>query len=152
LYFADALWLSTTPLGPSVWLQLLVFAAVALGSAILGAQLRQQGVGREMLQAELVQVRLQADTILQNIRSGVLTVDGGGNLLYVNPTAEQLLGLQLAPSIGRPVLDDISSAAPDLARAVERSVKFRVRTTRAEAVVLSGGKQFPIGLTTTYTE
>ena len=152
LYFADALWLSTMPLGPAVWLQLLVFAAVALGSAILGAQLRQQGVGREMLQAELVQVRLQADTILRNIRSGVLTVDGSGKLLYVNPTAEQLLGLQLASSIGRPVLDDISNAAPDLARAVERSVKFRVRTTRAEALVRSDGKQFPIGLTTTYTE
>ena len=152
LYFADALWLSTMPLGLAVWLQLLVFAAVALGSAILGAQLRQQGVGREMLQAELVQVRLQADTILRNIRSGVLTVDAGGNLLYVNPTAEQLLGLQLASLIGRPVLDDISRAAPDLARAVERSVKFRVRTTRAEALVRSSGKQFPIGLTTTYTE
>ena len=152
LYFADALWLSTTPLGLAVWLQLLVFAAVALGSAILGAQLRQQGVGREMLQAELVQVRLQADTILRNIRSGVLTVDGSGKLLYVNPTAEQLLGLQLASSLGRPVLDDISRAAPDLARAVERSVKFRVRTTRAEALVRSNGKQFPIGLTTTYTE
>ena len=152
LYFADALWLSTTPLGPAVWLQLVVFASVALGSAFLGAQLQQQGVGREMLQAELVQVRLQADTILRNIRSGVLTVDGAGNLLYVNPTAEQLLGLRLAASIGRPVLDDISKAAPELAKAVERSVRFRVRTTRAEALVRAGGKHFPIGLTTTYTE
>jgi two-component system, NtrC family, sensor histidine kinase PilS len=152
LYFADALWLSTQPLGAAVWLQLVVFAAVALGSAFLGGQLQQQGVGREMLQAELEQVRLQADTILRNIRSGVLTVDGSGKLLYVNPTAEQLLGLQLTPFMGRPVLDDIAQSAPELARAVERSVKFRVRTTRAEAVVRTSGKQFPIGLTTTYTE
>jgi two-component system, NtrC family, sensor histidine kinase PilS len=152
LYFADAIWFSSNAADAIVWLQLLVFAVVALGSAFLGAQLQRRGLGREMLEAELEQVRLQADVILRNIRSGVLTVNGDGRLLYVNPTAEQLLGLSLARAIGTPVLDDIARVAPELARAVERSMKFRVRTTRAESTVHANGKQFPIGLTTTYTE
>ena len=152
LFFADAIWTSSGSLHAAVWLQLVVFAVVALGSAFLGGQLQRQGLGREILQAELAQVRLQADVILRNIRSGVLTVDGDGRLLYVNPTAEQLLGLRLSASMGRPVLEAIAGVAPDLAKAVERSVRFRVRTTRAESMVDAHGKHFPIGLTTTYTE
>ena len=152
LYFADAFWVSSAPLGLGVWLQLLVFAVVALGSAFLGGQLQRQGIGREILQAELQQVRLQADAILRNIRSGVLTVDSSGKLLYVNPTAENLLGIKLSGSMGQPVLDQLASVAPELARAVERSVRFRVRTTRAEGTIAASTRRFPIGLTTTYTE
>ena len=48
-----------------------------------------------MLVAALEQTRLQADDILRNIRSGVVTVDADGRLLYANPTAEQLLGIDL---------------------------------------------------------
>jgi len=35
---------------------------------------------------------------------------------------------------------------------MERSVRNRVRTTRAEGVIVSVGKRFPIGVTTTYTD
>jgi two-component system, NtrC family, sensor histidine kinase PilS len=82
----------------------------------------------------------------------VITVDASGRLLYANPMAEQLLGLDLDPFVGRPVLDEIRPIAPDLVDAVARSMRDRVRTTRAEGVVSAIGRRFPIGVTTTYTD
>lgn len=149
LYVADALWSVETPFTATVWVQLAVFAAVALGSAWLSAKLRAAGKGTE---AVLAHVRLQAADILYNIRSGIITVDATGRLLYANPMAEQLFGLDLDPYVGRPVLDALRRIAPELVEAVERSMRDRVRTARAEGVISAIGRRFPIGVTTTYTD
>jgi two-component system sensor histidine kinase PilS (NtrC family) len=149
LYVADAFWSVDAPFTPAVWLQLVVYALVALGSAWLSKKLQEAGAGTE---AVLAHFRLQATDILFNIRSGILTVDATGRLLYANPMAEQLLGLDLNPLLGRPVLDTIRRIAPELVEAVERSMQDRVRTTRAEGVIAAIGRRFPIGVTTTYTD
>ena len=153
LYVAEVIFFATgAPLTFTVWLQLGVFTAVALGSAYLAVQLRREGEGKASLVAELQQEKLRADDILQNIRSGVLTVDSEGRLLYVNPMAEQMLDLRLEERLGQPVLDVIGTAAPELAQAITLSVVDRVRTTRAEALVTTPTRKFPVGVTTTYTE
>ena len=149
LYVADAFWSLDSSLTGSVWLQLAVFATVALGSAWLNAMLREAGAGTE---AVLAHVRLQASDILHNIRSGVLTVDHEGRLLYANPMAQQLLGMELEGQVGRPVLERLRHGSPELVDAVERSMRDRVRTTRAEGVITTPERRFPIGVTTTYTD
>ena len=149
LYVADAFWSVETAFTAAVWLQLAVFAVVALGSAWLSAKLREAGKGTE---AVLAHVRLQAADILFNIRSGIITLDASGRLLYANPMAEQLLGIDLDPFIGRPVLDALRRIAPALVEALEQSMQDRSRTRRAEGVVSAIGRRFPIGVTTTYTE
>jgi two-component system sensor histidine kinase PilS (NtrC family) len=152
LYFADAVWGGTSPATVAVWLQLTIFAVVALGSAYLGAKLQQAGAGKEELAAELTQVRLQASDILFNIRSGVITIDQGGHLLYANPTASQLLRIDFDDHRGRPVLAMIAAIAPELADALERTVVERVRTTRGEGIVATPTRRVHIGVTTTYME
>lgn len=149
LYVADSFWTVDSSLTASVWLQLAVFATVALGSAWLNALLREAGAGTE---AVLAQVRLQASDILYNIRSGILTVDHHGRLLYANPMAEQLLGIELEGQVGHPMLERLRHAAPELVEAVEHSMRNRVRTTRAEGVITTPERRFPIGVTTTYTD
>ncbi len=149
LYVADSFFTIDASFSAAVWLQLGVFAFVALGSAFLSGKLQEVGAGSE---AELAHVRLQAADILFNIRSGVLTVDGGGRLLYANPMAEHLLGVELEAFIGKPVLEEIRRIASELADALERSVQNRVRTTRAEGMIATVEKRFPIGVTTTYTD
>ena len=149
LYVADSIFGTDASFTLGVWLQLGVFAFVALGSAFLSGKLQEVGAGTE---AELAHVRLQAADILFNIRSGVLTVDAGGNLLYANPMAEQLLRLDLEELLGKPILGDIRRIAPELADALARSVNDRKRTTRAEGIISTVDKRFPIGVTTTYTD
>ena len=152
-YIADVLWFLNAQIkDPGLWLQLIVFAGVALASASLSAQLRKRGEGRESLAAELEQTRMQAEDILRNIRSGVITVDVDGRLLYANPMAEHLLGIDLMELLGSPILDLIASVAPELSAAIQRAAKTKSRTTRGEGIVSTVAKRFPVGVTTTYTE
>jgi two-component system sensor histidine kinase PilS (NtrC family) len=152
LYFADAVWGGNSPPTVGVWLQLTIFAVVALGSAYLGAKLQEAGAGKEELAAELTHVRLQASDILFNIRSGVITIDQGGHLLYANPMASHLLNIDLEHYRGRPVLSAIGATAPELATALQRTVADRARTTRGEGIVATPTRRFHIGVTTTYME
>lgn len=153
LFFADtAFGVNADMHNGIVWAQLGVFAVVSLGLAAVASQLQRAGEGKEVLVAALEHARLEADDILRNIQSGVLTVDSSGNLLYANPKAQGLLGLNLQEMIDRPVLDRIATASPELARALDQSVSHRIRTTRGEGIVTAGGVSFPIGVTTTYTE
>jgi two-component system sensor histidine kinase PilS (NtrC family) len=154
LYFSDVVVLSGSPLRiePGVWLQLSVIAVVTLAVRSLSVRLRESGEGKDLLVAALEQTRHQAEDILRNIRSGVFTVDAEGKLLYANPTAEHLLGINLIAHTGEPVLDVIGGVAPDLAHAVKRAVESKVRTIRGECVVCTEVRRFPVGLTTTYTE
>lgn len=156
LYFADVLVFFRNPgtnaVDPTVWVQLSIFALVALCVRYISVQLRESGVGKDMLVAALEQTRLQAEDILHNIRSGVVTVDAGGRLVYANPMAEQLLGIDLIDQIGQPILGIISTVAPELSDAVKRAAESKERTTRGEGIVSTVAKRFPVGVTTTYTE
>ena len=153
LFFADTVFgLNAQMHNSIVWAQLGVFAAVSLGCAILASQLQKAGEGKEVLVAALEHARVQADDILRNIQSGVVTIDSGGNLRYANPKAQTLLGVDLESAMGVPVVDQIQAVAPELAQALEQSVTNRIRTLRGEGTVTAGGRRFPIGVTTTYTE
>jgi two-component system sensor histidine kinase PilS (NtrC family) len=152
LYFADVIYGSGTQLDIGVWLQLGVFSAVALGSGYIAARLREAGAGTQQLAAELVKVRLQAADILRNIRSGIVTVDAGGGLVYANPAASQLLGIALDDHVGSRVIETISTTDPELARALERAAQDGTRTSRAEGTITVRDRRFPIGLNTTSSQ
>ncbi|HTE43685.1 MAG TPA: ATP-binding protein [Gemmatimonadaceae bacterium] len=161
LYFADVvLLLRARAVGPSiwpqlepgVWLQMSIIALVALAVRSLSSRLRESGLGRDQLVASLERRRLQAEDILHNIRSGVVTVDATGNLLYANPMAEHLLGMDLVNHFGERMLEVIARVAPELAVAVRSAAESKIRTTRGEGVVSTVGRRYPIGVTTTYTE
>ncbi|MGQ0766514.1 MAG: two-component system sensor histidine kinase NtrB [Gemmatimonadota bacterium] len=150
-YFGEVLLWSRSSPGLETWLQLVVFALVALSCGYLGARLRDERTGAVELAAELANARLQATDILRNIRSGVITVDARGVLRYANPAASALLSLSLDNDLGKPILERLGAASPVLARALARAAVHGARTPRAEGMVESGGRSFPIGLHTTVT-
>ena len=155
LYVADVLFFFRSPAGlieASVWVQLIIFALVAICVRYLSAGLRATGEGTDQLLATLEQTRLQAEDILHNIRSGVITVDGSGRLLYANPISAALLGFDIDERLGQPILESIGAAAPELGEALRRAAEQKIRTTRGEGIVSTSVKRFPIGVTTTYTE
>jgi two-component system sensor histidine kinase PilS (NtrC family) len=153
LYFADVVvFLRPSTVEPGVWVQLGVIAVVALGIRYLSVRLRESGEGKDLLVSALEQTRLHAEDILHNIRSGVVTVDVPGRLVYANPMAENLLGIELIDHIGEPILAVIAAVAPELADAVRRAAESKSRTTRGEGVVSTVAKRFPVGVTTTWME
>jgi two-component system sensor histidine kinase PilS (NtrC family) len=133
-------------------IQLVVFISVSVGSGYVVLRLRQAGAGREFLAAQLVKVQLEAADILRTIRSGIVTVDNQGRLLYANPAASELLGIDFRAYTGRQVLPSLRGVAPRLAELLDRAAKELVRTNRAEARIRRKGEELEIGVTTTVAE
>jgi two-component system sensor histidine kinase PilS (NtrC family) len=150
LFIGDTLWTHSIALDTASWAQMVVFNLVFAIVAILGHRLREAGMEQATLATELQRVRLEADDILRNIRSGVLTVDGFGRLAFINPTAERLLDLDGEALIGRPVLDHLKTRSSELWAAAVAGIRNGRKISRGEGMVLQGaGRMFPIGLSTT---
>lgn len=154
LYAVDVLVLRPGTGAPymGVGVQLAVFAVVAVGSGYVALRLRQAGSGREALAAQLVKVQLEAAEILRTIRSGIITVDQQGRLLYANPAATELLGFDLRAFTGKPLLPSLLATAPQLAELLERGARDGIRTTRAEGVIRRDEEEVEIGVTTTVAD
>lgn len=134
----------------ALWAQVVVFNLVFAVVAILGHRLRAAGLEAHTLETELERVRLEADVILRNIRSGVVTVDPHGRLAFMNPTAQQLLHLDGEAMIGEPVLDRLKLRSSELWAAMVAGIRHGRKVSRGEGLVVhDGGTQFHIGLSTT---
>ncbi len=148
-YVADTM-LGRHP-GPDLafWVQVALFNVVFAIVAVLGSRLRRADVEQFTLEYELRRVRLEADEILQNIRSGVITVEGEGRLAFINPTAERLLDLPGERLLGRPVLDNLQRRSTELWQAIVAGIREGRKVSRGEGTVRADGRVFPIGLSTT---
>ena len=151
-YFTDIVVTRDFVLDSTAWLQMANFATVAVGTGYVSARLREVGSGSEVLAETLRRERLQASDVLDNIRSGVMTISGDGVLQYSNEAAGTLLGVPLAEFTGRSVRAELGRTAPELVVALDRAVRTRTRTSRAEALVTHDGTTAQIGITITYLE
>src|SRR3989442_4774487 len=113
LYFADVFWGHSATFTAGVWIQLAVFALVAVVTAYVASRVNVMGAEREALAAEVRQVQLEADDVLRNLRTGVLTVDADGRLLYANPASEEILGFKAREWLGRSVIPEFARLAPE---------------------------------------
>ncbi len=149
LYVADIIWWYPVQLSVAVWLQISVFVAVFLATGIIASRLRIARVEREELEREVERLQLEASDILQNIRSGIVTVDGQGVLVFANPAAEELLGLPRDRETDRRFAELVGDRAPDLLKAITATQQTGQRTIRAEGRVSLPDRSYPIGVTTT---
>lgn len=149
VYLADIVFGHPGQMSVVVGLQIAVFVAVFAATGIIGSRVRVMSAERDVLQEEVRRLKLEASDILRNIRSGIVTVDSDGTVLYANPAAQELLGLFDVDIVGRRLSDLVSDRAPELLQAIETTQAGRQRTFRAEGEVNVGGRSFPVGVTTT---
>ncbi len=153
VYASEANWFNPGGIDVGVGGQVAVFAAVFVIVTTLGYRLRQASVEQHTLRSELVRTRLEADDILRNIRSGVLTIDSLGRLAFINPTAERLLQIDGASAMGLPVLDQLKGRSSELWAAIVAGIRHGRKVNRGEGFIIQeDGPMFPIGLTTTTFE
>src|SRR4029077_6088861 len=136
----------------SIGIELAIFAAVAGVTAYFASRVPVIRAEREALAGELRQARLEADDVLQNIPTGVVTVDGNGRLLYCNAAAEQILGFRARDWSTRPIMPEFARFAPEFWAALTATARRGVRAMRGEATVPRPDRTFPIGLTTNTLE
>jgi two-component system sensor histidine kinase PilS (NtrC family) len=152
VYFADVFFGHRTAMSAQVTLQLSVFVAVAAVTAYFASRVSVMGAERELLAGQLRQVRLEADDVLRNIPTGIVTVDQDGRLLYCNPAAEHILGFKARQWRDRSIMPEFAKIAPEFWAAITATARRGVRAMRVEATVRRADRTFPIGLTTTTLE
>ncbi|MGH7699673.1 MAG: two-component system sensor histidine kinase NtrB [Gemmatimonadales bacterium] len=152
VYFADVFFGHGTELVPGISIQLGVFVAVAAVTTYIAGRAKVMGAEREALAAEVRQLRLEADDVLRNLRTGVITVDGDGRLLYCNPAGEEILGFSGGEWLGRSMGAELARRSPEFWAAVTATARRGVRAMRVEATVHRPDRTFPIGVTTTTLE
>lgn len=148
LYFAEAIWVQPGPLGATVVPQLVVFAAVALGSGYVGARLRRDGFGRDALVEELERFRLrEADMERVHLRAERLEAVGElsasmaheirNPLASIRSAVEQLAARPRATEDERTLATLVQRESDRLSRLLSEFLDFaRVdvgRTTRLDA-------------------
>lgn len=149
LYAGDVIVVSHGEMTITLFLQLVVFSLSAVGTGYVATRLQAAGEGSEELRAELAGVQLRAADILANIRAAIISVDDGGRLLYANPTASQMLGVDLSDELGNRVTDTIRRQAPSVADAIALHSSDRKPVSRREGVLIKDGRALPLGITTT---
>ena len=146
-YFTDIVVTRDFILDSTAWLQMGNFATVAVGTGYVSARLREVGSGSEVLAETLRRERLQASDVLDNIRSGVLTLDAEGRLRYANRAAGSLLHLELGPLVGHSIQAELDRIAPGLLLELRKAIQSRTRTSRAEALLYVDGRERQLGMT-----
>jgi two-component system sensor histidine kinase PilS (NtrC family) len=153
LYFADIIFFGGDTLRVnSLVFQIVLFTLVALATGYLGDRLRRAGIALGEVQSELEQLQTDTGEILDSVTSGVLTVDGTGRLVYVNPAAEGLLGIDGSRWIGSPVVSVLDDIAPGMGTLLKRSIEDGRPISRSKTRARVDGRVATIGVSTTVLE
>jgi len=149
LFLADAVWLQVDTFRFEVVLKVGLFSAVALVTGVLSDRVRRAGLAMGRMESALRQLQLDTGDILANIGTGVMTVDGGGRLMYLNPAGESLLGLGFSEWRGREVLDAVEDVAPGMGSVLESSLAKGQPFARFRSVADREGGEVVLGISTT---
>src|SRR5262245_1293818 len=118
-------------------------------AGMLGERSHRTRLDLERTTRELDRVRVDNDTVLRHLTTGVLTLDAEGAVAYLNPAAEQVLGLRALECRGVPIAQAFPLRLQAMTTHVLESLRDRAPRARAELGV-SGvtGRPLPIGLST----
>jgi len=125
------------------------FYLVAFISGYLSQKLKTRGEQLESFSSELKKLKMETDEILQNIHSGLITLDTSGRIVYFNLAAQAILGYKSAEVIGKNCFEVFKDRMNNLAEGIWDSLKINQRINRKEVIITnSAGKRIPLGLST----
>ncbi len=118
-------------------------------AGMLGDRVHLTRADLERTARELDRVRVDNDTVLRHLTTGVLSVDAHGRVSYLNPAAEQVLGVRSLECRGQSVAAAFPERLSALKDLVLATLESRNPRARAELEMTSlSGRRLPIGLST----
>ncbi|UCG52396.1 MAG: PAS domain S-box protein [Candidatus Latescibacterota bacterium] len=105
--------------------------------------------GRELQNAETELQRLKVDTnnIINNMSSGILVVDSKAKILTINPTAEEILGVEKEDVVGLGVEAALGPLVPHFAQEMLEALVEKQNKRRHEISIRTrDGRRMPLGL------
>ena len=129
------------------YLHVSVFFVVGAVAGYLAQRAGHKGRQLESARTKLKQLKVDTDRILEHMSSGVLVVDSKGRILTVNPTAEQILGVDKNDIAGLQVEAAFDPLMPEFACEILRALETEQGKLRHEITVKRhNGSHLPLGL------
>ncbi len=105
---------------------------------------RNQLQMRNILQVR--QARSEVRNILDNIRSGLITIDKKGVISRVNPSCCRILNMEPGDLLGRPIDQVLGGGLEELADIIAPVAQGAEPVSRGEVMVKRLGREIPLGL------
>lgn len=132
---------------PELMVTFLTIVGVLAG--VLGERVQRTAGDLARTERELDRVRIDNDAILRHLATGILTVDATGEVGYLNPAAEQVLGLRAADLQGLPIREALPARLLALRELVQDSKDRGRGRARVELEVTGAtGRPLPLGAST----
>jgi two-component system sensor histidine kinase PilS (NtrC family) len=123
---------------------------------VVGGELASRSAQRRRLQERAAQqvqrTRTEVRSILDNLSSGLITIDLSGHLTRINPAACQLLDVHSENALGQHLRPVLGPAGEELARAVLDVAAGGPPLRRAELKLQRETGETPLGVTVNYLE
>ncbi|NNF08149.1 MAG: PAS domain-containing protein, partial [Candidatus Eisenbacteria bacterium] len=94
----------------------------------------------------LARMRLDTDSIVEHLGSGLISVDSSGRIVHVNRVAVQTLGCDPDELRGRTLREGLPSGANALIEAIELAMSHGTSEKRQEIAITKNGESVPIGV------
>lgn len=130
-------------------LMVMFLTTVGVLAGVLGERVQRTAGDLARTERELDRVRIDNDAILRHLATGLMTVDADGIVGYLNPAAEQVLGVHAQELQGRPIAEALPARLAALRDLVQDSRERGRGRARVELEVLGvAGRSLPLGAST----
>ncbi len=132
-----------------VFLYICTFFLVAFISGYLAQKLKVKGEELWSASLELDKIKTDTDEILRHLKSGLITIDTWGRIVYFNRAAEEILGYSEAEVKGKDCREVFRPRMPQLAEKITQVIRFNQEDSRGFLYIDGKNNQkIPIGIST----
>jgi PAS domain S-box-containing protein len=135
----------------SGWMLVQGVLVLVLGAASHQTQVHMAAHKRALDAASraLERMRLDTDTLVQELGSGLLSVDAHGHIVHLNRMGEETLGVSAAQVRGRAVKEALPGGLEPLAHLIEDGLVTGERSPRSDIDIQRSDTSVPLGVGTT---
>lgn len=131
------------------FLYVCTFFLVAFISGYLAQKVKVKGEELWSASLELNKIRTDTGEILRHLKSGLITIDAWGRIVYFNRAAEEILGYSEAEVKDRDCREAFKERMPELAEKILQVIKFHQEDSRGLLYINSkNNRKIPIGIST----
>jgi two-component system sensor histidine kinase PilS (NtrC family) len=127
-------------------LHMSIFIVTGMISGDLAQRLAHRRLQQLRANAQVLKSRCEVRNILDNIRSGLITVDTAGTITRVNPSCCQILKLPESELVDQEIELAMADGMDELAEIILPVARGEAAVSRGEVMVRRFGRPMPLGL------
>jgi len=131
-------------------LNVFLFLVMAFNVGYLAEKLRRRTRELSLTSAELKHTRLETEEIVEQMHSGLVSVDAGGRIVHFNRSAEAILGVERQQAKEHHYREIFTGGLSTLGEVMANCIERQVCEGRTEIkIAREDGKEVPLGLSIT---